>query len=153
MSPSSFKWLAVFLIAAKWAAQILLDRVNRRYVLARASAVPEAFSGIIEEAMYKKSVEYSIAKGRLHQVEASWNSMLLILLLVSGVLPGMWRIFSNGIAGSAWGMAGFVFLAGMALSLADLPLDWYYQFRLEERFGFNTTTRKTWWLDRLKGLL
>ncbi|HWI59822.1 MAG TPA: M48 family metallopeptidase, partial [Bacillota bacterium] len=34
-----------------------------------------------------------------------------------------------------------------------LPLDWYAQFRLEERFGFNTTTLKLWWLDRLKGLL
>ena len=41
----------------------------------------------------------------------------------------------------------------MALSLPGLPLDWYDQFRLEERFGFNTTTQKLWWLDRLKGLL
>ena len=41
----------------------------------------------------------------------------------------------------------------MALSLPGLPLDWYDQFRLEERFGFNTTTQKLWWMDRLKGLL
>ena len=34
-----------------------------------------------------------------------------------------------------------------------LPFDWYAQFKLEERFGFNTTTMKTWVLDRLKGLL
>src|SRR5262249_52968184 len=27
------------------------------------------------------------------------------------------------------------------------------QFRLEEKFGFNTTTAKLWWMDRLKGLL
>ena len=42
---------------------------------------------------------------------------------------------------------------GVALSLPGLPLDWFDQFRLEARFGFNTTTQKTWWLDRLKGLL
>jgi STE24 endopeptidase len=32
-------------------------------------------------------------------------------------------------------------------------LEWYHQFRLEERFGFNTTTQRLWWLDRVKGLL
>jgi STE24 endopeptidase len=34
-----------------------------------------------------------------------------------------------------------------------LPFAWYAQFKLEDRFGFNTTTVKTWVLDRLKGLL
>src|SRR5690606_17887907 len=35
----------------------------------------------------------------------------------------------------------------------EQPLAWVEQFRLEERFGFNTATLKTWWMDRLKGLL
>jgi STE24 endopeptidase len=34
-----------------------------------------------------------------------------------------------------------------------LPFAWYAQFKLEDRFGFNTTTVKTWVLDRVKGLL
>jgi STE24 endopeptidase len=34
-----------------------------------------------------------------------------------------------------------------------LPFEWHAQFHLEERFGFNTTTAATWWLDRVKGLL
>jgi STE24 endopeptidase len=46
-----------------------------------------------------------------------------------------------------------LFIVGFAMSLPGLPFDWYGQFRLEEKFGFNTTTQKTWWLDRLKGLL
>ena len=50
-------------------------------------------------------------------------------------------------------MAAFLLVTGVALSLPGLPLDWYDQFRLEERFGFNTTTQKLWWMDRLKGLL
>ena len=40
---------------------------------------------------------------------------------------------------------------GLALALADLPLDWRAQFDLEQRFGFNTTTPRLWWSDRLKG--
>jgi STE24 endopeptidase len=50
-------------------------------------------------------------------------------------------------------MAAFLFSAGFAVSLPDWPFDWHAQFRLEQRFGFNTTTPKIWWSDRLKGLL
>jgi STE24 endopeptidase len=50
-------------------------------------------------------------------------------------------------------MAAFLFAIGAALALPGLPLDWHEQFRLEQKFGFNTTTLKTWWLDRLKGFL
>ncbi len=50
-------------------------------------------------------------------------------------------------------MAGFLFVIGICLSIAALPFAWYAQFKLEERFGFNTTTLKTWMLDRVKGFL
>src|ERR1700704_2415828 len=50
-------------------------------------------------------------------------------------------------------MAGFLFVIGTALTILALPFAWYAQFKLEERFGFNTTTIKTWILDRLKGFL
>jgi STE24 endopeptidase len=50
-------------------------------------------------------------------------------------------------------MAGFLFAAGLAFSITNLPIEWYEQFRLEERFHFNTTTQTLWWTDRLKGLL
>jgi len=50
-------------------------------------------------------------------------------------------------------MGVFLFAVGLALSLPGLPMAWYHQFKLEERFGFNTSTQKLWWLDRFKGLL
>jgi STE24 endopeptidase len=56
-------------------------------------------------------------------------------------------------AASIWGTAALLFLVGVGVSLFDMPFDWYAQFRLEARFGFNTTTQKLWFSDRLKGLL
>jgi STE24 endopeptidase len=47
--------------------------------------------------------------------------------------------------------AAFLFVVFTAMSAASLPLQWWDQFKLEERFGFNTTTPATWWLDRAKG--
>jgi len=50
---------------------------------------------------------------------------------------------------------GLVFLAllGLARALVALPFDWWSTFVIEERFGFNQTTARTFWADRAKGLL
>ncbi len=141
------------LIVARLAAQLWLERLNRRHVLAHAGAVPEAFKGVVDEATYHKSVQYTLAKAGLQQVELVCDAVLLLLVLFSGVLPGVLERFSDRFGASAWALAAFLFLVGMALSVPGLPLDWYAQFRLEHRFGFNTTTPKLWWIDRLKGLL
>jgi len=50
-------------------------------------------------------------------------------------------------------MASFLFFIGVALSILALPFAWYAQFKLEQRFDFNTATMKTWMLDRVKGFL
>ena len=151
-SVSVVVWVAL-LILAKWAAQLWLERLNARHVLAHAGAVPEAFQGVVDEATYAKSVHYTLAKGRLDQVEVTYNTAVLLLVLFSTVLPWGFHGFTQWLGGSAWVMAAFLFVTAVALSLPGLPLAWYDQFRLEQRFGFNTTTQKLWWLDRLKGLL
>ncbi|MFZ9682627.1 MAG: M48 family metallopeptidase, partial [Cephaloticoccus sp.] len=39
------------------------------------------------------------------------------------------------------------------LSIPGLPFDWWSQFRLEAKYGFNKTTPGLWVSDKLKGLL
>lgn len=107
----------------------------------------------IDPATYGKSVHYTLAKDRFGRVEDTWDLIVLLLVLFSGVLPAAFNRFVAWSGDSAWAMAVFVFLVGVGLALTGLPLDWYAQFRLEERFGFNTTTPRLWWADRLKGLL
>ena len=141
------------MILTKWAAQIWLERLNERHVLAHAHAVPEAFKSMVDEATYAKSVQYTLAKGRLSRFDDTYRTVLLLLVVFSGVLPWAFGHCRSWLGDSAWALAGFLFAAGIGLALFDLPVDWVEQFRLEERFGFNTTTPGTWWLDRLKGLL
>ncbi len=146
-------WLAAALILAKWLAEVLLARLNRRHVLAHADAVPEVFKGMIDEPTYAKSVQYTLARSRLGLLENAWDTIMLLVVLFSGVLPWAFGACQQGFGQSAWVMAGFLFVVGVALALAGLPIDWFEQFRLEARFGFNTSTQATWWLDRLKGLV
>ena len=146
-------WFVLGLVLAKCAAQLWLDHLNRQYVRAHADTVPAAFRDIIDEPTYAKSVKYTLAKNRLARIETSYNATLLLIILSSGVLPWGFRLFMSWLGPSVWASAAFLFTVGVVLTLPGLPLEWYHQFRLEQRFGFNTTTQRLWWLDRLKGLL
>jgi len=145
--------VALILILARWAAELWLANLNRRHVLAHSGAVPEAFRGIVDEPTYQKSVAYTLAKARFGSVEETYGTGILLIILFSGVLPIAFHFFQSHLGTSAWALAAFLFAVGFAMSLPGLPFDWYGQFRLEEKFGFNTSTQKTWWLDRVKGLL
>jgi len=144
--------LCLVLILAKLLTQLWLERLNRRQVLAHAKELPEAFKAMLDEATYAKSVRYTLANGRLRQIELVYDAVVLAAVLFSGVLPWALHWFRDTLGGAAWSMAALLFATGLGLSLSGLPLEWYDQFRLEERFGFNTTTQKLWWQDRLKGL-
>jgi STE24 endopeptidase len=97
-------------------------------------------------------VQYTLAKGRLDRISITWHTALLLVVLFSSILPWGYHLFTRRLGESAWAQGAFLFVTGMVLSLAALPLDWHEQFRLEERFGFNTATQTLWWTDRLKGL-
>ncbi len=140
-------------LAAKCAVQLWLERLNCNNVRAHASRVPAAFENIVDAPTYTHMVEYTLAKSRLHQIELLYNALILAVVLFSGVLPRTFAGFTQALGPAPWVMALCLFAIGMALAITGLPLDWYAQFHLEQRFGFNTTTPRLWWIDRLKGLL
>ena len=141
------------MVVARWAAQVWLERLNQRHVRAHAGAVPEPFRDTMDAATYARSVEYTLAKGRLSQIEMTCDAVVLLAVLFSGVLPWGLGVFENWFGVSAWAMAAFLFATGIVLALPGLPFAWHEQFHLEARFGFNTTTPRLWWIDRAKGFL
>src|SRR6266536_4086053 len=151
MSPVAI--LAFALVLARAIAELWLSRVNQRYVRANADEVPTPLRGVIDEATYRRSVDYTLAKNRFGDVVTLFDAVLLIAVLLSGILPWAFGKFAAAFGTSVLAMAGFLFATGVALSIVSLPFAWYAQFKLEERFGFNTTSVKTWMLDRMKGFL
>src|SRR6478609_7003910 len=145
--------IALVLILARAIAELWLSRLNQRHVLAHADEVPPVFREMIDEPTYRRSVEYTLTKSRYGEVVTLFDTALLIGLLFSGVLPWAFEKFMAVFGTSVLAMAGFLFATGIALSIISLPFAWYAQFKLEDRFGFNTTTMKTWILDRVKGFV
>ena len=148
-----FAIIALVLIFARAIAELYLSRLNQHHVRAHANEPPAAFREIVDEPTYHRSVEYTLVKNRFGDVVTLFDTALLIAILFSGVLPWAYGKFTAAFGTSVWAMAAFLFATGVALSVISLPFAWYAQFKLEGRFGFNTTTVQTWVLDRLKGLL
>src|SRR5262245_621907 len=148
-----FVIIAFVLIIARAVTELWLTRLNRFHVRAHRTEVPPPLRGVMDESTYRRSIDYTLAKSRFGNIVNVFDTVVLIAVLFSGVLPWGFGKFSANFGSSIWAMAGFLFVVGIALSIPGLPFAWYAQFRIEERFGFNTTTVKTWILDRIKGLL
>jgi STE24 endopeptidase len=148
-----FAVTALVLILTRTITELWLSQLNQRHVRAHANEVPRAFRGSVDEATYRRSVNYTLAKSRFGDISSIFDAAVLIAVLFSGVLPWAFGRFSASFGTSILAMAGFLFVTGIALSIPGLPFAWYAQFKLEARFGFNTTSIKTWILDRMKGFL
>jgi len=142
---------AIGLILARWAAEGWLDRLNERHVQKHSGKLPRGLAGVMGDATYARSVAYTLAKSRFGAMENLVDTVILLAALLSGALPWLFERGAHLLGGSAWSNAAYLVVVMLSLAAIRLPLDWIAQFRLEERFGFNKNTQRTWWLDRIKG--
>ena len=130
-----------------------LEWINQQHVQSHASVVPGAVTDTVTPETYAKSVAYTLVKSRFEMIHLTWSAVILAATLLSGVLPWFYRAFQHAAGSSVWAGGAFLFIVGVLLSATDLPFEWHAQFHLEERFGFNTTTVRTWCMDRVKGII
>ncbi|MCF3648303.1 M48 family metallopeptidase [Synoicihabitans lomoniglobus] len=145
--------IALVLIVARLGAELILAGLNRREVSRHAQTAPAAVAAIMDDATYRKSVDYTLAKAQFNNLCMIFDAAVLALVLASGVLPMLFAEVAAWAPGANWDDALFVLLAGVLLSIPGMPFEWWGQFRIEERFGFNKSTAKLWLSDKAKGLL
>jgi STE24 endopeptidase len=143
---------AAGILVVRWLAETALGWLNQRHVEAHAGEVPVAFREAVPLETYRNTVAYTLAKLRFGRWEDGWSTVVGLGALFSGLFPWSLEWIQSGLGESAWTHAAWLFGLGIVLTLPGLPFEWWGQFRLEQRFGFNTTTQKLWWADRVKGL-
>ncbi|MDX2446925.1 MAG: M48 family metallopeptidase [Desulfobacterales bacterium] len=129
---------------------IVSDVLNLRMLQAH---VPEPFQGVYDADKYRKSQDYLRVNSRFGWVSAVVNLMAVLLFWFQGGFPAMdnWvRSFGNGPV-----LTGLMYMGSLMIlyALLSQPFSIYATFVIEERFGFNKTTWKTYSLDLLKGLV
>ena len=144
--------ITAVLMVLRLAGELALSALNRGEVRRHAEAPPAAASAMMDLATYRKSVAYTLAKSRLGVITGIFDTVVMALVLFGGVLPWLfaWTV-GVGAAQAVWSHAVFVLLAMLLLSVPSLPFEWWEQFRLEEKFGFNKSTVELWVMDKIKG--
>lgn len=115
--------------------------------------VPELFKGIYDDEKYAQSQKYLLANTRFGMLSATVSLLVLLGFWFAKGFPLLdaWaRSWNGGPVVTGLIYFGALFLFKGALSL---PFTIYHTFVIEERFGFNKTTPKTFLLDLSKGLI
>jgi len=143
----------VILLCLKLGTSLALDWINLGYVRSQSGEVPVAFRDFIDEASYRKSVDYTEAKTRFGMISDVYDTLILALVLLLGVLPFFYEGLTGCFGFGVWGQGMVLFVIALLLGLPSLPFDWWGTFRLEERFGFNKSSLQLWVTDKIKGTL
>lgn len=145
--------IALVVLAAlvgNWLLGVVADVLNLR---ALEPEVPPEMAAHYDAETYRRSQEYTRARTRFGLLTSSFDLVVLLVFWRLGgfeALDGFVRSFGYGEVPT-----GLLYVAGLLLGtqVLGLPFDIWSTFVLEERFGFNRTTPRTFALDRLKGLV
>ena len=146
-------WIVAGLIVLRLVGEWILSALNRAEVRRHAAKAPPAVAAIMDKETYQKSVAYTLDRSRFGQVNDLFDTLVLVLVLFGGVLPWIFgQVVGWASPDAQWTRTVFILLVGVLLSVPSLPFEWWSQFRLEARYGFNKSTQGLWISDKLKGL-
>lgn len=124
-----------------------LDFLNTKRM---GSKLPEELKGIYDEEKYAKQQSYQLANHRFGMVSGTFSFLVVLAMFVffgfAYVDSLAWEFTSSGILAALLFFGIIVF----ASDIVNIPFSVYDTFVMEEKFGFNKTTPKTFVLDQLK---
>lgn len=115
--------------------------------------LPEEINDVYDKDEYQKSQAYKKANYRFGIVSSSFSLIVLLLFFFLdgfAFVDGIARSFSDNSVVIALVFFGIILLGS---DLLGTPFSYYDTFVIEEKFGFNKTSKKTFFLDKLKAWL
>lgn len=142
--------LIIFLLAFEWLLSLIVELLNLKHF---SPDIPEEFEGYYDKEKYAKSQHYQRERTIFSEIK---SAIMFVATLLFILLGGFALI--NVIAQSASEymiLQGLVFIGILIMIsyLAGLPFSIYSTFVIEERYGFNKTTPKTFIKDQIKAIL
>ncbi|MFL2674470.1 MAG: M48 family metallopeptidase, partial [Candidatus Actinomarina sp.] len=149
----NFNVLFPLFIGFKFLLETYLKQRNIQSMDDNKEAIPERFVGVVTEEEYKKSINYNTERIRFSMLTALISVGVLLLFTTGGLLNSLTKVVQEVTQSNVVG----IILLGLFIVLIDeiigIPLAIYSTFYLEEKYGFNKTTTKTFIQDLIKNLL
>jgi len=144
-----FSIIVLVALLLKFVLELVANLLNLK---ALKLELPPTLEGIYKAEDYRKSQEYIRATTRFGLVSSAFTLFILLAFWFAGgfnYFDQVIRAWSFVPVVSGLLYIGILFLA---YGLLMLPFSIYGTFVIEERFGFNRTTPRMFFLDRVKGL-
>ncbi len=150
MQPNALLVIILSISAISFLFDQILDYLNLK---AQRKDIPEEIASFYDKEKYLKSLAYHRDQTKFSFLTSAFGFILSFSMLLFGGfgwLDGLLRpLFDNDIF-LALAFFGCIIIASDILTL---PFQWHSTFVIEERYGFNKTTVKTFVADKLKGYL
>ena len=116
-------------------------------------AIPDVLKGLYDEEQYHRQQAYSRDKSQLAIIDSTVGTAISLWVFASGgfaVIDGWARGITDSAVLQALLFFGVMFLISW---IPGQPLDAYATFGIEQRYGLNRSTVKTYLLDLVKNIL
>ena len=149
----NFNILFPLFIGFKLLLETYLKQRNIQSMEKNKETIPERFIDVVTEEEYKKSINYNTERIRFSMFTATISVGVLLLFTTGGLHNFLTKIVQDITQSNVLG----IILLGLFIVLIDeiigIPLAIYSTFTLEEKYGFNKTTAKTFVKDLIKNLI
>ena len=150
MSSETIFFIIVVFLCLDFVLERILESLNSKHM---SPVLPDSLKGIYDEKEYSRFQSYKRENGRLDSWSSGVGFVVMIVFLVAGGF-GWYNSWVVSLTDSVvWQTILFVVGLSVASSVLDIPFDYYATFRIEEKYGFNKTTRRVYWLDTVKELV
>lgn len=141
-------YLIIFIVVAEFALNTTLRVLNRR---ASHNPIPERLKGIYDEEAYRRQQAYSRECSRLGALSSVCDTLLFLVLFAFGAFAFFDHVARSCSTNLILQALLFFVIWNLISSFVALPFSVYSVFGIEQRYGFNRTTPRTFVLDYLKG--
>jgi len=137
---NTFTLLFLLALAASFGVELWLAKRQSEHVSKHRINVPDAFKNSVSLEAHQKAADYTLAKGKLGDIDRIVGLVALLLLTLGGGINLAFKFWSGAIDSPFW--AGIVATATVffIMTLVELPTSFYQTFVIEEKFGFNKST-------------
>ena len=153
LNSTNFTQIFIALILIKFLLETYLKIRNLKSIDNNKDSVPPRFKNVVTEEEYKKSILYNTDRIKFQIFTALFGSIVLIVFTIGGLLNYLTQVVMDLTQSNVLGAVLLGLLLIIVEEIISIPISIYSTFVIEERHGFNKTTRKTFVTDIFKGLL
>ena len=153
LNSTNFTQIFIVLILIKFLLETYLKIRNLKSIDNNKDSVPDRFKDVVTEEEYKKSILYNTDRIKFQIFTALFGSVVLVIFTIGGLLNYLTQVVMDMTSSNVLGAVLLGLLLIIVEEIISIPISIYSTFVIEERHGFNKTTRKTFITDIFKGLL